>query len=182
MRSTPKKLILIIAMAFVLLGTAVGTTLAYIFDRTPSVENSFEPVYVSCAIEERFDGVTKSEVKVRNTGDINVFIRATFVAMWVADDGKVLSVAPVEGVDYAIQLGSSKWQKGSDGFYYYTSQVAPTSATEMLIDTISVTGDAPKGYKLAVHVAATAIQAEPAGVIAETWGATVQTNGTIIAP
>ena len=182
MKTTPKKLILIIAAALVLLGTAVGTTIAYIFDKTPSVENSFTPVYVSCAVEEQVDGTTKSEVRIRNTGDINAYIRATFVVMWTADDGNVLGVAPVEGVDYSIQLGSSKWQKGSDGFYYYTSQVAPTSATEMLIDTISVTGDAPKGYKLALHVAATAIQAEPAGVIAETWGATVQTNGAITAP
>ena len=182
MRNTPKKLILIIAIAFVLMGTAVGTTLAYIFDRTPSVENTFEPVYVSCAVEEQSDGVTKSEVKVRNTGDINVFIRATFVAMWTATDGSVLSVAPVSGTDYTVELGSSRWVLGYDGFYYYTSQVIAGSATENLIESISVIGTAPEGYTLSVHVAATAIQAEPLNVVADTWGVSVRSDGTIYIP
>ena len=182
MKNTSKKLILIMALAVALICTAVGSTVAYLFDRTPPIENSFEPVYISCAVEEKFDGITKSEVKVRNTGDINAYVRATYVVMWTADDGSVLGTMPKADVDYTVILGSPRWQKGTDGFYYYSSQVAADSSTEVFLDSISVIGTAPSGYKLSVHVAATAIQADPGGVVEESWGAVVQPNGTIVAP
>jgi hypothetical protein len=182
LKNTSKKLILIVILVFALIGTATGVTVAYIVDRTPSVENNFDPVYVSCDVEEEFDGIVKSDVKVRNTGDINAYVRATFVAMWINSEGKVFGAAPVLDVDYTLTLDETKWQKGNDGFYYYTSKLPSGSATDILIEEITLIGAAPEGYFLTVHVAATAIQAEPENVVADTWGVTVKPNGTIVAP
>lgn len=181
MLNISKKLILITVAVLLSAALAVGGTVAYLFMRTPPVENSFTPVQVSCSVEETFDGVTKSDVRVKNTSDINAYVRATFIIMWTADDGKVSST-PVLDTDYSLVFGSEKWVKGSDGFYYYSGRLAPGAATDNLINSITASGTAPEGYTLSVHVAATAIQAEPASVITETWGATVLDNGNILAP
>lgn len=174
-------LVILICAAAAICATT-GITLAYLFARTPQINNSFEAVFVSCDVEESFDGSTKSDVKVRNTGDISAYIRATFVVVWTAEDGSINSSAPVEGVDYTISLGSSNWVKGSDGFYYYIHSVASNDATAVFINSISPSAEAPDGYSLSVHIAATAIQAAPARAVEEAWGVTVHNNGNITPP
>ena len=181
-RKITPKLIIIIAAVFLIISTATGVTLAYILKGTPPVENSFDPVYVSCLVEEEFDGRTKSNVKVKNTGDINAYVRATYIVMWKNDDGAVLGQAPVLGVDYTITTGSDKWVLGSDGFYYYTSPLMPNVSSDILIKEIKATENAPDGYFLSVHVAATAIQAEPTNAVTEAWTATIGSNGSLTAP
>ena len=175
-----KKLLLIaIAVVIVTVACTVGGTLAYLFTGTPSVDNSFQTVYVSCSVEEKFDGRTKSDVAVKNTGDINAYIRATFVVMWVANDGSVLSTKPVLGTDYTLTYGSGKWALGSDGFYYYTLPVSAGDTTEILLDKVILTGTAPEGYSLTVHVAATAIQATPVAAVTEAWGVQINSDGRL---
>ena len=177
-----KKLLLIAIAVLITVACTTGGTLAYIFTGTPSVDNTFQPVYVSCSVEESFDGTTKSDVAVKNTGDINAYIRATFVVMWVADDGSVLSTKPVLGTDYTLTYGSGNWALGSDGFYYYTLPVSAGITTANLLDRVTLKGEAPDGYSLTVHVAATAIQAEPAAAVTEAWGVQISSDGKLIVP
>ena len=181
MKISKKLLITIICAALAICVTA-GGTVAYIFSKGQETENDFEPVFVSCDVEESFDGVTKTDVKVRNTGDINAYIRATFIVMWTSDSGSVYSSAPVENTDYKIVFGSPSWVKGSDGFYYYSLPVSSGSATDLLIQSISLIGEAPEGYSLSVHITATAIQAEPPKAVQDAWGATVQAGGGLTPP
>lgn len=162
---------------------AGGATIAFLTTETPAIDNSFTPVFVSCEVEESFTGATKSDVRVKNTSDIEAYVRATFVIMWIGEDGSVFSEAPVSGIDYSIELGSPSWNLGSDGFYYYAPKLQPGDSSEILIENLSILKEPPEeGYKLSVHVAATAIQAEPAAAVEEAWGATVHTNGSIFAP
>ena len=178
-----KKLIAIIAVIVIAVCAAGATTLAYILTETPDVENSFVPVNVSCEVIETFTGIEKSNVSVKNTGDITAYLRATFVVMWMAEDGSVYGVAPKEGVDYSIQLAESHWQLGNDGFYYYSLPVASGATTENLINSLIIRSEPPEdGYKLNVHVAATAIQAEPSRAVEDAWGATVSQGGSLSAP
>jgi hypothetical protein len=177
-----KKLLIILICAVIAVCSTVGGTVAYIFSKGEETKNSFEPVFVSCDVEETVHGQAKTDIKVRNTGDISAYIRATFVVMWVSDSGSVHSSSPVKNVDYTVNFGSEKWVIGSDGFYYYTSPVLTAGVTETFILSISPVGEAPDGYSLAVHVAATAIQAEPTNAVNETWGATVQKNGQLTPP
>ena len=174
---------LFIALALALIVSTVGAaTLAYVFMQTPEVENSFVPVYVRCEVQEEFTGAEKTNVKVKNTGDIKAYVRATFVVMWVNDDGNVYGVAPKAGVDYSISFGSPSWNLGSDSFYYYALPVEPGEITEAIISSLSILTEPPDGYKLNVHVAATAIQANPPAAVESAWGATVHENGAIFAP
>ena len=177
-----KKQIIIIICAVIAICATVGGTIAYLFAKTNEITNSFTPVFVSCEVQERFDGVTKTDVRIKNTGDIKAYIRATFVAMWVSEEGHVYSSAPVEGQDYSLTLGSAKWSKGSDGFYYYASAVHAGESTDILVASISQMVEGPEGYSLMVHVAATAIQSEPAAAVEQAWGASVQSDGKLAAP
>ena len=177
-----KKLLITLICALAAVCVTVGGTIAYIFSQTGDKANTFEPVFVSCAVEESFDGEIKSNVIVRNTGDINAYIRASFVVVWVSDSGNIHSSAPKEGEDYTLLLGSAKWTKGSDGFYYYSDPVLPGEGTDLLISSIAPITEGPEGYSLSVHIAATAIQAEPAAAVSEAWGATVLNGGGLTPP
>ena len=159
---------------------AAGTTLAFIFAKAPSVTNEFEPVFVSCSVEESFANNVKSNVKVKNTGDIAAYIRAYVVINWVSEeDGSINGTSPVKDADYTITY-SGDWILGSDGFYYFADPISPNAATDILIEraSLSPNAEAPEGYVLSVQIIASAIQAQPAEAVYSAWGATV-TNGRL---
>lgn len=169
--------LLLLAMTALL--AAAGGVYAFITDQTTELTNRFDPVVVTCQVEEEFDGAVKKNVTIRNTGDINGFIRAKLVINWVDADGKVLPNAPVEGTDYTVEWGSNLWVKGSDGFLYHSRAVAPGSVTSHLLNSLTVV-TAPAGCTLQVQIVATAIQADPPAVAENIWGATV--NGYTLTP
>ena len=154
----------------VLLCCTVAGTLAYLVDKTPEVKNTFEPAKVTTAVDEKFDGTTKSEVKIKNTGDIPAYIRAAVIINWADGDGNV-SATPVKDGDYVIKYDSSNtWKKIGD-YWYYTKPVAADSLTEKaLIESCApVAGKAPEGYNLQVTILADGIQSEPLTAIKEAW-------------
>ena len=171
-RRTIARTAVVITAAVLLLTAAVGGVYAYITAQTPPLENQFDPVEVTCAVEESFDGQTKQDVAIRNTGDIAAYIRAAVVVTWADDDGNVWAQAPVEGTDYDVAWGSGDWAIGSDGFWYHRRAVAAGDTTADLIRTVSAVS-APKGYHLQVQVLATAIQASPDEAVEEAWNVTV---------
>ena len=173
------------AFAVILAGALVtGGTLAFLSAQSDAGKNTFLPGEVSCVVEETFaegDNV-KTDVHVHNTGNINAYVRVEIVAAWVeavpGENGTrdVLGSTPVEGEHYSIELGA-RWIEAADGFYYYTSPVAPNAptcniagcdhadhgATANLIDSCTVHVAAPvDGYVLQVDVIASAIQADGA--------------------
>lgn len=156
----------------VLLAFAVGGVYAYITAKTDEVTNRFEPVEVTCRVEESFDGNVKQDVRIRNTGDIHAFIRATVVAVWVDADGKVLAETPVEGTDYTVRWGDGQWTRGSDGFWYHGAAVPPNATTGYLIESLNPVA-VPEGYRLQVQIFATAIQSDPAEAAETAWGVNV---------
>ena len=166
-----KKIVLVVSLAFLLFAVISGGTIAYLFSVTPPAKNEFTPAVVSCEVEEKFENNLKTEVAVKNTGNTDAYIRATVVATFIKTDGSVYFKAPVEGVDYKLTLGSDKWIKGSDGFFYYTEKVAFGSSTEMLISSAESLNTAPEGYELSLQIVASALQSDPETVVSEVWGA-----------
>ena len=154
----------------VLLCCTVAGTLAYLVDKSGPVTNTFEPAYVTTAVDEKFDGTTKSEVKIKNTGNIDAYIRAAVIINWADANGNV-SATPVKDGDYVIKYDSSNtWKKIGD-YWYYTKPVAADSLTEKaLIESCTpVAGKAPEGYNLQVTILADGIQSEPLTAIKEAW-------------
>lgn len=174
-----KKNFIFIASAIAILISAIGVTAAYLISITPTISNEFTPAHVTCEVEESFDGNVKTDVKIRNTGNTDAFIRATIVANWVsADDGKILSSAPIEGTDYTVEWGNGNWFKGTDGFWYYKPSVSADSVTDNLINSAQSISS-PDGYILSIKILATAIQSNPETAVEDEWGVTVE-NSKII--
>ena len=159
---------------------AIGGTLAYIIANTASVKNKFTPGEVRCEVEETFKDNVKSDVKIKNTGNTAAYIRATYVVTWQKDDGTVNGKMPVVGTDYTIEFADNTgWELIGD-YWYYTSPVAAGGETGVLIDSCKLAEGAavPTGYHLSVEIIASAIQSEPASVVAEKWHVAVD-NGKI---
>ncbi len=179
-----KKLILLISMiAIMILAVTAGTTIAWLNDKTDPVVNTFEPAKVTSQVEESVDNNIKSNVKIRNTSNIDAYIRAKVVINWVDKDGNVAGQTPVENKDYTIEYNLSKdgWWQGTDGFYYYSSPVAPDDLTGVLINSCKVKDGAnvPEGYYLSVEIIADAIQSVPTSVVEDNWNVKVNADKTI---
>ena len=175
------RVIITVAAILSVIAIAVGSTLAYLWTKTPPLENSLEPVEVSCRVNETFNGDVKSNVSVTNTGDVTAYVRAAIIATWRDSDGNTYGgETPVEGVSYSVAFGSSDWVKGEDGYYYYTAPLAAGQTTSALLDTLApISEKIPKGYTLSVRILAQAVQSEPVSAVESFWGVTVDANGNI---
>lgn len=162
-----------------LLGVAVGTTVAYLIDRTEKIENKFEYAKTDVTVTEEFTGTEKSNVKVRNDSNIPVYIRATYVANWVDKDGNIVTSVPTE-YDYQLNENpDSKWVEGKDGYFYYPTPVQPKDLTGGSLLTYKVQYPAnvtTPEYTLNVEILATAIQSEPKDAVEAVWPVTVNTD------
>ena len=175
-RKAPVALVAIL----VLLCCAVAGTVAFLVNKTDSVVNTFTPSKVTTYVEEEFNGQTKSNVKIQNTGDIDAYICVAVIVNWADASGNVYGEKPVEGTDYTIsynktvQADGGQWIEGSDGYWYYTKPVAPSTEdnpqyTGVLIKSCEPAGQAPAGYDLQVTILADGIQSKPDKVVKEVW-------------
>lgn len=159
----------VLAALLVLVLGIVGTTLAWLTDKTTDLTNTFEYAQVSCEVKEDFDYNTKSNVRVKNTGTTDAYIRATYVVTWQDDNGNV-SGQPVQNADYTINLNTADWTE-KDGYYYYKNVVPAGKLTSNLINSCKVKDGVtpPTGYHLCVEILATAIQSQPVSAVNEAW-------------
>lgn len=151
----------------------VGGTLAYLFTNSVPVVNTFNPSHVSCSVTEEFNGTTKSNVNVTNTGDIDAFIRVKLVTYRVNDEEQHIG-GTAEIPDFKPGAG---WVKNGD-YYYYTKPVAPDEQpADALISSITLTDpyDDADGGKPVIEVMAEAIQANGVAddgkkAVVKAWG------------
>lgn len=180
-RSRMSRTALVLAAVVLVLGAAIGGTVAWLATNTPGLTNTFTPGEVKCTVEETFDGKTKSGVQIKNTGNTDAYIRAKVVVTWKDAAGNVYGGAtPAEGTDYTISYNASGWTQVGD-YRYCTQPVAPNGLTPKLISEAKpVDGKAPAGYALSIEILAEAIQSSPASAVQEAWGVTIA-NGSVTA-
>lgn len=147
----------LLALTLLFLCGASGTT-AYIVASSATLYNTCTPGTLTSTVEERFDGTVKTDVCIRNTGNVSAYIRAAIVVTWKDAQGRTMPENPVAPGDYTLSLGAG-WTQGSDGYYYYSVAVAPGDTTGNLIDRCIQTRFDPDGRRLCVEVLASAIQA-----------------------
>ena len=162
---------ILLAAVIVLLAGAVGGTWAFLVAQSEPVQNNFTYAHVSCTINEEFDGTTKSDVEIQNTGDIPAYIRARIVVTWTDVNGNVSSTVPVKNTDYTIAFNENEkdWTQQGD-YWYCKTAVDAGEETPVLITKCEKKGNAPKDYDLSVEILADAIQSEPANAVMEAWG------------
>lgn len=158
-----------LAALVLLLCAAVGGTLAWMTAQSDTVKNTFTPAEVTTKIEETISGTSKSGITVKNTGDVEAYVRAAIAMAWVDASGKPVGSSTALPT---LPNPSNDWVKGSDGIYYYTQPVAPgdTTATAIFTTAITEPTDKPANCHLQVTVLAEAIQSLPCTAFNEAWG------------
>ena len=168
-----KKTGMLFLSLLLVIGMVVGGTVAWLSTKSAPITNTFLPSKVACEVTESFNGRTgvKSNVNVKNTGDIDAYIRVKLVTYRVNDDGQHIGgTAAIP----AFTPGDG-WVKYGD-YYYYTYPVAPGQQPgTLLIDSLTLTGsysDADGG-KQALEIMAEAIQSAPEEAAGQAWGVTI---------
>ncbi len=161
----------------------VGGTVAWLATTAGPVTNTFTPSHVTTYVVESFKDKTKSNVKIRNTGDTDAYIRAAIICNWVNEDGEVYA-QPATDVDYnmSLNVGGEKLWTAVGGYYYYKRVVSAGGETAELINSCTEETDkAPEGYHLQVTILAEGIQSVPERAVESAWPVTVGADGTLSA-
>lgn len=170
---------LFLSLLFLII-VSIGGTMAYLLTKTDSVENTFTPSEVKCKVTESFNGTTKSNVNVENTGDTTAYIRVKLVTYRVNSKGQHIGGTAT----IPTFTPGDKWFKFGD-YYYYTLPVEPGEkpSTHLIgssgINLMESYEDADGG-KQVIEVMAEAIQSSPAKAVGESWGVTI-TEGNVTA-
>lgn len=188
--SKRKRIIALLVGVILLAGTA--GTLAWL-SVTGVLVNQFGIGSVTPSVQETLNGKVKSDVKAKNTGTAPAYIRAAVDIYWQDQDGARLWDEPKEEpkgeADYEIAWSVAdasgansayNWVKASDGFYYWTSPVAPGAETGVLINRVTEL-KATEGRNLVVDISTQAVQATPDGAVHDAWGCSVE-NDVLVPP
>ena len=185
--SKRKRIIALLVGVILLAGTA--GTLAWL-SVTGVLVNQFGIGSVTPSVQETLNGKVKSDVNAKNTGTAPAYIRAAVDIYWQdATSGARLWDEPQADSDYEIAWSvadasgansASSWVKSSDGFYYWTSPVAPGGETGMLINRVTEL-KATEGRDLVVDISTQAVQATPDEAVHDAWGCSVK-NGVLVPP
>ena len=158
-----RKPALMLLSLILLLGLAVGGTIAYLFTSDGPMKNTFTPNQAPNQVVEDLDDGVKNNVRIQNISKIDTYIRAAVLVNWKDDDGDVYGVAPKENEDYTITwcgTNDGTWAE-ADGYYYYLERVSPDESTGALFTACEVEENkAPTGYYLSVEIVAQSIQAD----------------------
>lgn len=177
-RASNRKLAaLILALALLAVGTAVGT-IAYLMNHTGPVTNSFSLGNVDTEITEEFDGRVKRHVNVTNTGTVTAYIRVKLVSYRVNDRNEIIGGS--DPLTDLPRLGDD-WKPYGD-HYYYTKPVAPgAKPATNLFEEYALEGNYTDadGGKQVLEVMAEGIQSTPAQAVKDAWGIEVDNDGTL---
>lgn len=157
-------------------------TIAWLTDKDRPLVNTFDSSKVTYEVQEKFDGKVKSDVNVKNTGDIDAFIRVKLVTYRTNDAGQHIGGTAALP---QFTLGAN-WVE-YNGYYYYTLPVAPgDKPATKLTDSMTLTesyDDADGGHQ-SIDVMAEAIQSVPEAAVKAAWGTgfSIGTDGSLIVP
>jgi len=169
---------LYLALAVATVGMVIAlstTTYAYMYRETQSKSNQFEPALVTCQVEETVSNSVKTQIAIKNTGNIDAYIRVRLVSYWVDEEGNIAAKASI--TPKINTLDQTKWIADEDNHtYYYKNKVAKETETSNLLSEMSVTLKSEDGYRQVVEVLAEAIQAEPEKAVEESWNVEVESE------
>lgn len=170
-----KKRILLVALCVVLVAAlAIGGTVAWLTASSDAVTNTFTPGDVTVEIKETVKNNIKKSVQIKNTGNVDAYIRVAVVVNCIDADGNVILGTP------STWTAASVWTK-LGGYYYYNSVVHAGGTTDNLLDGDGVVLNDSDGNLYSVDILAQGIQAAggtgntPA--VTEAWGVTYS-NGS----
>lgn len=179
-KSVKSKILTLLLAVLILTMFTVGGSLAYIVTHTDSIKNVFNPSTVTTTVTEEFENNKKTSITVKNTGDIDAYVRVKLVTYRVDENGNhiggtatIPSFTPANG-----------WVKYDD-CYYYTKPVEPGASTPSLVGDDGIIlqqyTDADGG-KQVIEVMAEGIQAgqnapsDCGDAVKQSWGVVITSN------
>ena len=171
-------ILLVFVSIVIVVSGAVG---AYMFRQTLVKDNTFVPAKVSCEISERFDGTTKNSIIVKNTSNIDVYIRVRLVSYWVQINAQGVEEIVAKPSEMPTFTPGNGWIKGSQDTYYYTQPVGPGDNAAELLGSGMILSQSEEGYRQVIDVFAEAIQSEPEDAV-ENWNVTVSNRQIVNVP
>lgn len=178
-----------VAVCFILILTlvlsTVGMTIAWFIDSTDSIVNTFVPGKVAFNIEENFSNgdEVKKDVKFKNTGNIDAYIRVALVPIWRDNDGEGTGLT-ADGtylIDWPYDFNTN-WFKGDDGYYYCKTPIKPGEYSPVLVAECSVASGLNEEYSgksFELQVITSATQAKNTAAAEEVWPVTIDDNGNL---
>lgn len=160
---------MVIATAL-LLALAISGTVAWLTTKGAPITNTFNPSKVACEVTETFNSTTgvKSSVNVKNTGDIDAYIRVKLVTYRTNKQGQHI------GGTAALPefTPGANWVKYGDYYYYTLPVAAGQKPAANLTDSMTLTAEYTDvdGGKQAIDVMAEAIQSVPEAAVKAAWG------------
>lgn len=139
-----RKIALILSLVLIL-GGAIGGTMAYFTDNTAS-NSAFSVGQVSCSVSQDEDTYA-----ITNNGNVPACIRATVVVNWADENGTVHWTKPSANISF----DANTWT-AHNGYYYCNSVVAANTSVTGPVVTISE--PAPDGYSAKIQVLVEAVQ------------------------
>lgn len=185
----PKRSIKPFLIAFcvcILACAAISGSLAWLISAPGPVVNEFIPGEVTIQVDEKFDGSTKSNVRIKNTGNVPAYIRVALVPAWVDDEGNIAAKPASLKLNDDCNIAWGKdgngyeddWFIGSDGFYYCKTVIEPGKSTPILIKSCTVK-DGEHKYDFELQIIASAVQSLPTSTVGEVWPVVVGPDGTL---
>ena len=152
MKLNKRAVALLISLA-ILVVVAVGVTVAFVFTKSDTVNNTFTPAKVTCQVMDKGNRTYTVENTAAPSA-CDIYVRVAVLVNWKSTTGFYAQTP-----DFEVIPGTG-WVKGSDGYYYFTKALAvgaqtATNLTVKLADGVQK----PDGYDLSVEVVASAIQA-----------------------
>lgn len=173
-----KRFIKLFIGTIMILLVAFGTTkitIAWLSAETTEIKNTFATGKAASEIIEEFDGRTKTDVSIQNTGNIDAYIRVALIPAWKDAEGNNTGT-PV-GTEYTKPQAPTGWFLYG-GFYYHMAAVPPGEKTNILINEFTM--PTKEGLFFELQILASAIQAEPKEAVEESWPVIVGTDGKLI--
>lgn len=151
-----------------LLALAISGTVAWLTTNDKPITNTFNPSKVACEVTESFNGTVKSSVNVKNTGDIDAYIRVKLVTYRTNEQGQHIG-GTAELPSFTL---GANWVKYGDYYYYTLPVAAGQKPAANLTDTMTLTAEYTDadGGRQAIDVMAEAIQSVPEAAVKAAWG------------
>lgn len=180
MMDKKKFLLFLCLLLLLLLPLTILGAHSLVFNLSEKSHNTFELGSISSEINDL--SIQDNNFIVTNTSNVNTFIRVAMTINCRSIDGQYYGDAPIKNEDYQLNINSSSWFQGSDGYYYYKNKLSPTQNTESLIQSIDILDEdaIPSGYQLVIDMSASAIQANPLNAVTEAWTIVEYKNGELI--
>lgn len=160
-RSARKATALVVALALIVV-MAIGGTVAWLVAQTKPIINTFSPVSSGIEIEENTEQNYKTDIMVKNTGEVDVYVRVSLVANYFDENDNITAGAKVPD----FKLNTDNWFLGKDGYYYYKT---PLPVGEVTNDLLASDSKMKLEEKMQVTVLAQSVQAIPTNVVTEAW-------------